>query len=68
MNPKPFPINEFPTLPELCKEIFRHFSEKNLWLNSIGRGPPGSLLDELITKGKRTEMKYEALNHAEQGG
>jgi hypothetical protein len=37
MNPKPFPINEFPTLPELCKEVFKHFSTSSLLLNSTGR-------------------------------
>ena len=42
MDPKPFPFNKYPTLPELCKEVFRHFSKRNLWLNSIGRGPPGT--------------------------
>ena len=38
MNPKPFPINKFPTLPELCKEIFKCFSKRSLLLNSAGRG------------------------------
>jgi hypothetical protein len=42
MNPKPFPTDKFPTLPELCKEVFRHFSKKSLLLNSVGRGPPGA--------------------------
>jgi len=40
MDPKPFPFNKYPTLPELCKEVFRHFSKKSLSLNSAGRGPP----------------------------
>jgi hypothetical protein len=37
MNPKPFPIDEFPTLPELCKEVFKHFSKSSILLNSAGR-------------------------------
>jgi hypothetical protein len=42
MDPKPFPFNKYPTLPELCKEVFRHFSKKSLLLNSAGRGPPST--------------------------
>jgi hypothetical protein len=37
MDPKPFPINKFPTLPELCNEVFKHFSKKSLLLNSAER-------------------------------
>jgi hypothetical protein len=38
MNPKPFPIDKFPTLPDLCKEVFKNFSKKSLLLNSVERG------------------------------
>jgi hypothetical protein len=37
MNPKPFPLNEFPSLPDLCKEVFKNFSKRSLLLNSAGR-------------------------------
>jgi hypothetical protein len=37
MDPKPFPINKFPSLPELCNEVFKHFSKKSLLLNSADR-------------------------------
>jgi hypothetical protein len=36
---KPFPIDKFPTLPELCKEVFKHFSKRSLLLNSTERAP-----------------------------
>ena len=39
MDPKPFPIEKFPTLSGLCKEIFKNFSKKSLLLNSLDRAP-----------------------------
>jgi len=39
VDPKPFPLNKFPTLAELCKTTLRRFSKKNLQQSSNGRQP-----------------------------
>lgn len=36
-NPKPFPLEKFPTLIELCDAVLRKFSPKNLLLSLDGR-------------------------------
>jgi hypothetical protein len=39
MKPKPFPLDRFPTLPELCKAVLRRFSRKNLGQSSGEQQP-----------------------------
>ncbi|KAL1964976.1 hypothetical protein VTN77DRAFT_6176 [Rasamsonia byssochlamydoides] len=43
-QPKPFPLDKFPSLPILCEAVLRHFSRKNLLSSVYGRHTPATIV------------------------